>query len=120
MPHLQRFSGREGCNNRRGREVDPRGQAGPKIPDMARSVAGRPRADSAGLPKWIKPQLTKLVDEAPDGSDWPREIKFDGYRTKCRSSTSRVQTSAHRPVSAAVVALVRQRYPDFDEGSGTP
>ena len=20
------------------------------------------------------------VDEAPDGSDWPREIKFDGYR----------------------------------------
>jgi hypothetical protein len=34
---------------------------------MARSVAGRPRADSAGLPKWIKPQLTKLVDETYEG-----------------------------------------------------
>jgi hypothetical protein len=37
--------------------------------------------------------------------------------TKCRSSASRGQTSAHRPVNAAVVALVRQRYPYFDEGS---
>jgi ATP-dependent DNA ligase len=29
-------------------------------------------------PKWIKPQLTRLVDEAPAGDGWLHEIKFDG------------------------------------------
>jgi hypothetical protein len=33
---------------------------------MARTVAGRPRAEPAGLPEWIKPQLTQLVDKAPE------------------------------------------------------
>ena len=27
------------------------------------------------MPKWIKPQLTHLVDEAPTGKDWLPEIK---------------------------------------------
>ena len=31
-------------------------------------------------PKWIKPQLTRLVDEAPAGGGWLHEIKYDGYR----------------------------------------
>jgi|HubBroStandDraft_6_1064221.scaffolds.fasta_scaffold667241_2 ATP-dependent DNA ligase len=31
-------------------------------------------------PKWIKPQLTRLADEAPAGSDWLHETKYDGYR----------------------------------------
>jgi ATP-dependent DNA ligase len=30
-------------------------------------------------PKWIKPQLTRLVEEAPSGKDWLREMKYDGY-----------------------------------------
>jgi ATP-dependent DNA ligase len=42
-----------------------------------RTVARRPRA--ATLPKWIAPQLTQLVDAAPEGSGWLHEIKFDGY-----------------------------------------
>jgi ATP-dependent DNA ligase len=29
-------------------------------------------------PKWIKPQLARLVDEAPAGDDWLHEIKYDG------------------------------------------
>src|SRR5215470_6224887 len=45
---------------------------------MARSVAGRRTA--APLPEWIRPQLTQLVDQPPDGPDWLHEIKFDGYR----------------------------------------
>src|SRR5262244_565276 len=47
---------------------------------MTRSIAGRMRAEAAELPSWIKPQLTKLVDQAPDGPEWLHEIKFDGYR----------------------------------------
>jgi ATP-dependent DNA ligase len=31
-------------------------------------------------PKWIKPQLTRLVGDAPIGKDWLHEIKNDGYR----------------------------------------
>jgi ATP-dependent DNA ligase len=35
-------------------------------------------------PKWIKPQLIRLVDEAPTGPDWVHEIKYDGYRMHAR------------------------------------
>jgi DNA ligase D-like protein (predicted ligase) len=35
-------------------------------------------------PTWIEPQLTRLVDEAPDGSGWVHEIKYDGYRMHAR------------------------------------
>ena len=40
---------------------------------MARTIA-------APLPEWVKPQLTQLVDAAPDGDQWLHEIKYDGYR----------------------------------------
>jgi len=36
---------------------------------MARPVARRPGADAPALPEWIRPQLTELVDEAPERSD---------------------------------------------------
>lgn len=39
----------------------------------------QPRATSPP-PKWIKPQLTRLVAEAPVGEGWLHEIKYDGYR----------------------------------------
>lgn len=35
-------------------------------------------------PEWIKPQLTRLVDEAPVGDGWLHEIKYDGYRMHAR------------------------------------
>jgi hypothetical protein len=35
-------------------------------------------------PTWIKPQLTRLVDEAPVGDGWLHEIKYDGYRMHAR------------------------------------
>jgi len=35
-------------------------------------------------PKWIKPQLTRLVGEAPAGDAWLHEIKYDGYRMHAR------------------------------------
>ena len=38
------------------------------------------------LPEWIRPQLTELVDAAPEGPDWLNEIKFDGYRMHVRLS----------------------------------
>ena len=35
-------------------------------------------------PKWVKPQLTRLVDEAPSGEGWLHQIKYDGYRMHAR------------------------------------
>jgi DNA ligase D-like protein (predicted ligase) len=49
---------------------------------MARPIAGMRAA--VALPHWIKPQLTQLVDQAPDGPQWLHEIKFDGYRMHAR------------------------------------
>jgi bifunctional non-homologous end joining protein LigD len=47
-------------------------------------AADVPGARKAALPKFVKPQLATLVDEAPDGEGWLHELKFDGYRILCR------------------------------------
>jgi hypothetical protein len=44
-----------------------------------------------GTPKWIKPQLTRLVDDAPVGGDWVHEIKYDGYRMHARIDRGKIQ-----------------------------
>src|SRR5438034_7628160 len=51
---------------------------------MAREVARRRGAEKTSLPPWIRPQLTQLVKEPPDGAGWLHEIKFDGYRIHAR------------------------------------
>ena len=47
--------------------------------------------ESAHPPTWIKPQLTRLVDEAPTGKDWLHEIKYDGYRMHARIDGDKIQ-----------------------------
>ena len=46
---------------------------------------------ASSRPKWIKPQLTRLVDEAPTGTDWLHEIKYDGYLMHVRIDGDRIQ-----------------------------
>src|SRR5437016_6515354 len=81
---------------------------------MARPVTRRPATDAAGLPQWIRPQLTQLVDAAPDGPEWLHEIKFDGYRMHARLDRGDVRlltrtgldwTHKYPPVAAAVASL---------------
>ena len=36
------------------------------------------------MPDWIWPQLTQLVDAAPEGEQWLHEIKYDGFRMHAR------------------------------------
>jgi bifunctional non-homologous end joining protein LigD len=36
------------------------------------------------MPKFIEPQLAKLVDRPPDLAGWGHEVKFDGYRAQLR------------------------------------
>jgi DNA ligase D-like protein (predicted ligase) len=87
---------------------------------MARSVARR-RSD-APLPEWIRPQLTQLVDAAPEGDRWLHEIKYDGYRMHARLDRGVVKlltrtgldwTHKYPAITSAVAALdARQTYLD--------
>ena len=60
-------------------------------PKPANSNPTRGGGESIVLPAWIKPQLAKLVEKAPDGPPWLHEIKFDGYRMHARLAAGRVQ-----------------------------
>ena len=47
--------------------------------------ASAPRGRKAsGLPRFIEPQLTRLVGRPPSAPGWAHEIKFDGYRLQLR------------------------------------
>jgi len=89
---------------------------------MTRSLAGRGPAEATALPGWVKPQLTKLVDEPPEGPAWLHEIKFDGYRMHARLDRGAVRlltrtgldwTHKYPPIAAAIASLpARQAYLD--------
>ncbi len=51
----------------------------------ARSSAVRKKS-AAAPPKFIAPQLARLVSHAPADAGWGHEIKFDGYRMQMRVS----------------------------------
>ena len=80
------------------------------------------RRDRAALPQWIRPQLTQLVDAAPDGDQWLHEIKYDGYRMHARLDHGAVKlltrtgldwTHKYPAIAAAVASLpARQAYLD--------
>jgi DNA ligase D-like protein (predicted ligase) len=77
---------------------------------------------AVALPEWVRPQLTELVDAAPDGPDWLHEIKFDGYRMHARldrgaakllTRTGLDWTHKYPAIAAAVSSLgARQAYLD--------
>ena len=81
---------------------------------MARPVARPLQAGASDLPQWIRPQLTELVDAAPDGPEWLHEIKFDGYRIHARLDRGAVRlltrtgldwTHKYPAIAAAVSSL---------------
>ena len=48
----------------------------------------------ATLPRYIEPQLCKLVDTPPTGDGWVHEVKFDGYRVQLRVDGGSVRMSS--------------------------
>src|SRR5437879_8046083 len=89
---------------------------------MTRSPAENRCAEPTALPSWVKPQLTRLVDQPPEGPEWLHEIKFDGYRMHARLDRGAVRLLTrtgldwtHKyPAIAAVVSSLpdRQAYLD--------
>jgi ATP-dependent DNA ligase len=60
------------------------------------TIPTRRRTELASPPLWIRPQLAKLVNEAPNGPDWLHELKLDGYRMHARLDAGRVQILTRR------------------------
>ena len=89
---------------------------------MPRPVTRRSGPEQTGLPQWIRPQLTGLIDAAPDGPAWLHEIKFDGYRMHARLDRGAVRmlsrtglnwTHKYPTIAAAVSSLgAREAYLD--------
>jgi len=46
--------------------------------------AAKAAAKVSAMPKFIEPQLCKLVDRPRQGEGWAHEVKFDGYRMQLR------------------------------------
>jgi DNA ligase D-like protein (predicted ligase) len=67
-------------------EVDRRARAPRRKVKSSTSVP-----EAAHPPTWIEPQLTRLAEEAPRGSDWLHEIKYDGYRMHARIDSDKIQ-----------------------------
>jgi bifunctional non-homologous end joining protein LigD len=69
------------------------------------------------LPRWVAPQLSKLVEKAPTGPQWVHEIKFDGFRMAARIERGKVQLltrsgldwTAKYPTAAAAFAKLPVR-----------
>jgi ATP-dependent DNA ligase len=108
-------------NHAAGERINPggidRGSERAVPEDMARPLGGRRRAEVTALPNWIKPQLTKLVDQPPEGLEWLHEIKFDGYRMHARLDRGAVRLLTRTgldwtpkyPTIAVVVASLSAR-----------
>src|SRR5215831_13353588 len=87
---------------------------------MARSATRTPT--TAPLPGRVAPQLTQLVDAAPDGDGWLHELKYDGYRLHARLDRGAVKlltrtgldwTHKYPAIAKAVAELgARQAYLD--------
>jgi bifunctional non-homologous end joining protein LigD len=60
------------------REINP---AAPKTAAKKKRASGK---KASKLPKFVEPELTKLVEHPPSGNGWAHEIKFDGYRVQAR------------------------------------
>jgi len=78
---------------------------------MARPVTRR-RIAADSLPQWVRPQLTQLVDAAPEGDQWLHEIKYEGYRMHARLDRGAVKLKTR--CRATVANSSRDGYPAVD------
>jgi bifunctional non-homologous end joining protein LigD len=70
----------------------------------------------ATLPKFIEPQLCRLVDRPGSGAGWVHEVKFDGYRMQLRVENSKAVLRTRKGLDwtgkFAAIAKVAAKLPD--------
>jgi bifunctional non-homologous end joining protein LigD len=70
------------------------------------------------MPRWIPPQLTRLVDAAPEGDSWLHEIKYDGYRMHGRLDQGAVKLLTRTGLHPAKLAAGDHPRFAYDQGIG--
>ena len=70
----------------------------------------------SSLPKFVEPQLCRLVDAPPSGADWIHEVKFDGYRIQLRVENGKAVLSTRKGLDwthkFAAIAKAGAKLPD--------
>lgn len=68
------------------------------------------------LPKFVEPQLCRLVDQPPSGANWVHEVKFDGYRMQLRVEGGKARLFTRKGLDwtakFAAIAKVAVKLPD--------
>jgi bifunctional non-homologous end joining protein LigD len=105
------------------KKTAPTGKPAPRPAARAKAAARTStqkkssRAARDRLPEFIPPSLATLHSDAPRGSDWLHEIKYDGYRIQARLDRGKVRlltrknldwTQRFKPIAAAVAALAAE------------
>ena len=102
---LAQRSGRR--QKRRAREYQRRYKAEP-------GKAGKTRVRS--LPKFVEPQLCRLVEQPPSGAGWVHEVKFDGYRMQLRVEDGKARLLTRKGLDwtdkFAAIAKAAAKLPD--------
>jgi ATP-dependent DNA ligase len=57
----------------------------------SQAVKSGPSRRGVPLPRFVRPQLSRPVDNPPSGPQWLHEIKLDGYRMAARIDDGRGQ-----------------------------
>jgi bifunctional non-homologous end joining protein LigD len=82
-------------------------------------IAAETRAKArkvASMPKFVEPQLAKLVERVPSQPGWGHEVKFDGYRLQLRvedgEATLRTRKGLDWTEKFAAIARQAEKLPD--------
>lgn len=74
------------------------------------------RVSEAQVPRFIEPQLCRLVDRPPTGRQWAHEIKLDGYRMQLRVRNGRAELRTRKGLDwtakFAAIAAAASALPD--------
>jgi bifunctional non-homologous end joining protein LigD len=57
----------------------------------ARGAVAQRRQRKSTVPRFVPPQLARLVSHAPEAQGWAHEIKFDGYRMQMRVTSGKCE-----------------------------
>jgi len=84
-------------------------------PKPASKAAARPK-QAARLPRFVEPQLCRLVDAPPSGAGWLHEVKFDGYRMQLRVEGGKARLLTRKGLDwtdrFAAIARLASKLPD--------
>jgi len=86
-------------------------------PEPVKKSARPPKGKTIkSLPRFVEPQLARLVEQPPGGSGWVHEVKFDGYRMQLRVEKGKARLFTRKGLDwtdkFAAIAKAAAKLPD--------